>query len=328
MVTVGTVCIKNWLIMAPMSGKTNLPFRLIIKKMGAGLVITEMISAVGLSRGQKKTHAYCESHPDEKPVAAQVFGSEPDSMALSADILGEKGLDIIDINMGCPVKKVVKTGSGAALMRDPKKVEKIISAVRKRTTLPLTAKIRAGWSPREENAIEIAHIIEDNGADGITIHPRFVSQGYSGNADWALIAKIKKELKIPVIGNGDVTTPLLALKMRSETNCDGVMIGRAALTNPWIFKQILDMENKGTFDVPSIDERYQLIMDHYALLTNYFSETRATGIMKGLLLLYTKNFPNKKLLRGLIPEINEREELVSIVNRYFGDIREKIADEG
>ena len=182
MLTIGTLYLKNWLIMAPMSGKTNLPFRLIVKKMGAGLVITEMISAVGLSRGQAKTHAYLDSHPAERPVAAQLFGSEPDVMAASARIVVEKGMDIIDINMGCPVKKVIKTGSGAVLMRNPKKVAKIISAVRQSTSLPLTVKIRAGWSPEEANALEIARIIEDSGADGISIHPRFASQGFSGKA--------------------------------------------------------------------------------------------------------------------------------------------------
>jgi len=328
MLTIGTLHLKNWLIMAPMSGKTNLPFRLIVKKMGAGLVITEMISAIGLSRGQAKTHAFLESHPSERPVGAQLFGSDPDTMAISAQIVGEKGLDIVDINMGCPVKKVIKTGSGAALMREPKRVAKILSAVRKSSPLPLTAKIRAGWSPEEANALEIASIIEDSGADGITIHPRFASQGFSGNADWTLIAKIKKAVKIPVIGSGDITKPFLALKMRSETKCDGVMIGRAALTNPWVFNQILDMQDKGSFEVPSLDERYQLIMDHYSLLIEYFRENRATHIIKGLLLLYTKGLPNRRLLRGFIPEIDGREKLISILNKYFGSIREEMAGEG
>jgi len=328
MLKIGTLHLKNWLIMAPMSGKTNLPFRLIVKKMGAGLVITEMISAVGLSRGQAKTHAYLDSHPAERPVAAQLFGSEPDVMAVSARIVGEKVMDIIDINMGCPVKKVIKTGSGAVLMRNPKKVAKIITAVRQSTSLPLTVKIRAGWSPEEANALEIARIIEDSGADGISIHPRFASQGFSGKAEWTLIARIKKALKIPVIGNGDITEPSLALKMRSETSCDGVMIGRAALTNPWIFKQILEMEEKGAFDNPDLDDRHHIIMEHYSLLIKYLGENKATNIMRGLLLLYTKRLPSRRFLKGLISQIDGRDKLVSIVNEYFGYIREGMASEG
>ena len=327
MLTIGTLNLKNWLIMAPMSGKTNLPFRLIVKKMGAGLVITEMISAVGLSRGQAKTHAYLDSHPAERPVAAQLFASEPDVMATSARIVAEKGMDIIDINMGCPVKKVIKTGSGAVLMRNPKKVAKIISAVRQSTSLPLTVKIRAGWSPEEANALEIARIIEDSGADGISIHPRFASQGFSGKADWTLIARIKKALKIPVIGNGDIIKPSLALKMRSETSCDGVMIGRAALTNPWIFKQALDLEAKGIYTMPGLDDRHHIIMEHYSLLIKYLGENKATNIMRGLLLLYTKRLPSRRFLKGFISQIDGRDKLVSIVNEYFGYIREGMASE-
>jgi len=328
MLTIGTLHLKNWLIMAPMSGKTNLPFRLIVKKMGAGLVITEMISAVGLSHGQAKTHAYLGSHPAERPVAAQLFGSEPDVMAASARIVAEKGMDIIDINMGCPVKKVIKTGSGAVLMRNPRKAAKIISAVRQSTSLPLTVKIRAGWSPEDANALKIARIIEDSGADGIFIHPRFASQGFSGKADWTLIARIKKVLKIPVIGNGDIIEPSLALKMRSETNCDGVMIGRAALTNPWIFKQILEMEEKGGFNNPDLDDRHHIIMEHYSLLIKYLGENKATNVMRGLLLLYTKRLPSRRFLKGFISEIDGREKLVSTVNEYFGYIREGMDSEG
>jgi nifR3 family TIM-barrel protein len=328
MLTIGKLHLKNWLIMAPMSGKTNLPFRLIVKKMGVGLVITEMISAVGLSRGQAKTYTYLDSHPAERPVAAQLFGSDPDTMAISARIVAEKGMDIVDINMGCPAKKVVKTGSGAALMRDPKKVAKILSAVRESTSLPLTVKIRAGWSPEEVNALVIARIIEDSGADGIFIHPRFASQGFSGKADWTLIARIKRALKIPVIGNGDITEPSLALKMSSETSCDGVMIGRAALTNPWIFKQILEMEEEGSFNTPDLDERYRLIVDHYLLLIKYLGENRATNIMRGLLLLYTKKLPNRRFLKAFISEIDGREKLISILDKYFGYIREEMVSEG
>ena len=311
-----------------MSGRTNLPFRLIIKKMGASLVITEMISAAGLFRGQARTHRYLDSHPDERPVAAQLFGYEPDSMAISTQIATEKGMDIIDINMGCPVKKVVKTGSGAALMRDPEKVVKIISSVRQSTSLPVTVKIRAGWSPEEANALEIAKIIEDCGADGISIHPRFASQGFSGKADWGLIARIKRTVKMPVIGSGDITEPSLALKMRSETNCDGVMIGRAAASNPWIFRQILDIEEKGSFDTPDLDDRYRLIMEHYSLLTKYFGENRATNVMRGQLLLYTKRLPGRRLLKSSISEIDGKEKLISILNKYFAYLREEMDSEG
>ncbi|MEE8299876.1 MAG: tRNA dihydrouridine synthase DusB [Desulfatiglandales bacterium] len=328
MLTIGKLHLKNWLILAPMSGKTNLPFRLIIKKLGAGLVITEMISAAGLCRGQAKTHSYFVSHPAERPVAAQLFGSEPETMATSARIAAEKGMDIVDINMGCPVKKVVKTGSGAALMRDTKKAAKIISAARQNTSLPLTVKIRAGWSPEEANALEIAKIIEDSGADGISIHPRFASQGFSGKADWTLIARIKEALKIPVIGSGDITEPSLALKMRSVTSCDGVMIGRAALSNPWIFKQILDMEEKGSFTIPDLGDRYRLITEHYSHLIEYLGENRATYVIRGLLLLYTKSLPNRRFLRDLISEIDGREKLISVLDKYFGYIRGEMASEG
>jgi len=322
MLALGTLQLKNWLVMAPMSGKTNLPFRLIAKKMGAGLGITEMISAAGLCRGQARSHAYFVSDPAEKPVAAQLFGSEPEIMGISATIAAEKGMDLVDINMGCPAKKVVKTGSGAALMRDPRRAGRIISAVRQSSTLPVTVKIRAGWSPGEPNAREIAHIAEDSGADGISIHSRFASQGFSGKADWSVIASIKKALKIPVIGCGDVTEASLAFKMRSVTNCDGVMIGRAALTNPWIFKQILDIENTGRFTTPGLDERHRLVIEHYSLLVEYLGEKRATHMMRGQFLLYTKGLPHRRFVKGVISEIDGSRKLISVVDRYFGSIRE------
>ena len=328
MFTIGTLHLKNWLILAPMSGRTNLPFRLIVKNMGAGLVSTGMISAAGLSRGQAKTHGYLDTHPDERPVTAQIFGSEPEILSTSAQIVAESGVDVIDINMGCPARKVVKTGSGAALMRDAKKAARIILAVRRGTTLPLTIKIRAGWSPQEANALEIAKVVEDSGADGVSIHPRFANQGFSGKADWTIIRRIKKSVKIPVIGSGDITTPSLAFKMRSETGCDGVMIGRAALSNPWIFKQILDIEEKGSFTPPDLDNRHRLILEHYMLLIRYLGERRATNLMRGLLILYTKGLPYRRFLKGSISELDGREKLLTVLSTYFGCIREGTLCEG
>ncbi len=316
--------LRSWLVLAPMSGRTNLPFRLIAKEMGAGLVSTEMISAIGLSRGQVKTYSYLTTHPDERPVAAQLFGSEEDAMATSARIAAEKGIDVIDINMGCPVNKVVKTGSGAALMRDTRKAARILNAVRRCISVPLTVKIRAGWSPQEANALEIARVIEESGADGICVHPRFASQGFCGKADWTLIGRIKETVNIPVIGNGDVSTPSLALQMRSETNCDGVMIGRAALSNPWIFRQTLEMEQRGGFITPCLDERYRLIKRHYELLMGYLGEKRATHLIRGLLLLYAKGLPNQGFLKGLISEIDGRERLLTTLRAYFGCIQGEV----
>jgi tRNA-dihydrouridine synthase B len=328
MFTIGTLHLKNWLLLAPMSGRTNLPFRLIVRNMGAGLVSTGMISAAGLARGQAKTRGYLDTHPDERPVIAQIFGSEPEILSTSAQIVAESGVDVIDINMGCPARKVVKTGSGAALMREAKKVARIIFAVRRATSLPLTVKIRAGWSPQEPNALEIAKVVEESGADGVSIHPRFANQGFSGKADWSLIGRIKKSVKIPVIGSGDITTPSLAFKMRSETDCDGVMIGRAALSNPWIFKQILDIEEKGSFTPPSLDNRYRLIWDHYMLLIRYLGERRATNLMRGLLILYTKGLPYRRLLKDSVSELDGRQKLLTVLSTYFGCIREGTICEG
>jgi nifR3 family TIM-barrel protein len=288
-----------------------------VKKMGAGLVFTEMVSAMGLALKADKTRRYLKSDPYEKPLAVQIFGSRPDVMARAADMAQEAGADIIDINMGCPVKKVVKTGAGAALLKDPKRVEEIVSSVRLACSVPLTVKIRAGWSPDNFVACEIARIIEGAGADAVTIHPRFTTQGYSGMADWTLISRVKEKVKIPVIGNGDIINPSDSLKMRNQTGCDGVMIGRAAVRNPWIFRQILQMENGLPVEEPDIKERRSIIMEHFGLLSDSMNEHRAALCMRGLLLRYTKGLPMSSRFRDKFTGIKDLKSLVSTMDTYF-----------
>jgi len=314
---IGTLKLENDLIMAPLAGITNLPFRRIIKRLGPGLVTTEMVSAMGLVMGKNKTLRYLKSHPDEKPLAVQIFGSRPEAMAGAAEIAVEAGADIVDINMGCPARKVVKNGAGGALLRNIHDIEQIISRVRDVCSVPLTVKIRTGWSPTHASAQDIALLAEDCGADAVTVHPRFVTQGFSGNADWTIISKVKERVKIPVIGNGDVTNPLLAIKMKEQTGCDGVMIGRAAVGNPWIFKQILALENGLSVQPPSLDERRALIMKHFHYLSIEIGENRAAKLMRGLLLSYTKGLPHSRHFRSSFTSINDIDTLISALDEYF-----------
>ena len=323
MLRIGSLKLDNRLIMAPMAGISNLPFRLMVKKLGAGLVTTEMISAMGLSLGKKKTFDYLKSHPDEKPLAVQIFGSQPNMMARAAQIVVEAGADLVDINMGCPVKKVAKTGAGASLLRESKKVADLVSAVRLACSIPLTVKIRTGWSPDQPVACEIARVVEDCGADAITVHPRFASQGFSGRADWTLIGMVKERVKIPVIGNGDVLEPSHALKMRAETGCDGVMIGRGAVGNPWIFAQTLRLIEGLPVQRPDLIERKSHIMEHFSLLSGHMGEQRASLAMRGLLLRYTKGLPHSSRFRGSITGIRDLESLTSTMDNFFSSLRDE-----
>ena len=323
MLQIGSLELENWLVLAPMAGITSLPFRLIVKKLGAGLVTTEMISAEGLVRGQKATLSYLKSHPDERPLSVQIFGSKPEVMARAAEIVVKAGANIVDINMGCPVKKIIKTGAGGALLRSPQRVKEIVTAVRRSCEVPLTVKIRAGWSTDKPVAVETARLIEDCGADAVTIHPRFVKQGFSGKADWNIIADVKEQLKIPVIGNGDVLDPSLALQMKKQTGCDGVMIGRGAIGNPWIFKQTLDMEDGRAIRQPGLNERRTLIMEHFRLLSVSIGEYRAAKTMRGLLLWYTKGLPHSSRFRGLITRIKDWNTLISALDQYFSTLEDE-----
>jgi tRNA-dihydrouridine synthase B len=322
MLKIGTLSLKNRLIMAPMAGITNPPFRRIVKRLGAGLVVTEMVSAVGLSRDHEKTLRYLESVPEEKPLSVQIFGADSQLMAVAAETAIEKGADLVDINMGCPARKVIKNGSGGALLRSPTAVGRMVAAVRKACTVPLTVKIRAGWSAQEANFLEVARAVEDGGADGITVHPRFVKQGFSGRADWGVIRNIKEELTIPVVGNGDVFRPEQALQMRRETGCDGVMIGRGALGNPWIFSQILDLEKGLEVRSPSLEERKEIISLHFNLLSRMMGETAASKMMRGQLLWYTKGLPHSSRFRGAFTGIKDVQSMMTALDRYFDTLME------
>ena len=224
--------------LAPLAGISNLPFRLIVRSQGCALAYTEMISTNGLVRKTAKTYEYLKTCADDRPLGAQIFGADPQIMAEAARIVADSGVDLIDINMGCPVKKVIKAGAGAILMKNPDPIARIVEAVKKAVKIPVTLKIRSGWTHSSINAVQIAKIAEACGADAITVHARTADQGYSGQADWKIIAEVKKTIKIPVIGNGDIRQPQDAVRMLKETSCDAVMVGRGSLGNPWIFKGI------------------------------------------------------------------------------------------
>ncbi len=323
MLEIAGLKLQNPLVMAPMAGITNLPFRLIVKKKGAALVFTEMVSAAGLTLGQKKTMEYLKSHPDERPLGVQLFGSTPEIMAGAARMVVEAGADLVDINMGCPAKKVVKTGAGGALLRSPDRVKEILNAVRPVCPVPLTVKMRAGWSPYEPAACDLASLIEDCGVDALTLHPRYVTQKFSGPADWSLIRKVKERVTIPCIGNGDVFSPSLALDLMHRTGCDGVMIGRGAVGNPWIFTQILQLQKRLSVAQPSLDERKALILEHFRLLAHAMGQPRAARAMRGLLLWYTKGLPRSTRFRGATARIKDKDSLMLALDEYFTTLERK-----
>ena len=279
-----------------------------------------MVSAAGLSREQEKTLQYLKSDDREKPFAVQIFGADPEDMAAAAEIAVEQGADLVDINMGCPARKVLKTGSGGALLRSPHRIGELVQRVRKACKVPLTAKIRPGYSPDNDFAVEIARAIEDNGADGITVHPRFVNQGFSGKAQWQIISLVKRNVKIPVIGNGDVFRPEQAMEMIRETGCDGVMLARGAIGNPWLFRQILELEKGCTPSPPSFEERRSVMLEHFGLLCESIGELRASRIMRGLLLWYTKGLPRSSRFRGAFTKIRDLDTMISAVDEYFNEL--------
>jgi tRNA-dihydrouridine synthase B len=317
---IGSVVLDNILVLAPLAGITTLPFRLLAKASGCGLVCSEMISANGLVYGSAKTRELLNSSIEEKPLSVQIFGSDPDIMAEAAAMIEASGADILDINLGCAVKKVLKTGSGAALMKAPEKVEKILLAVRKSINIPLTVKMRTGWDKSGGDAFKIAEIGEAAGVDGITLHPRTATQGFGGKADWSLIAAVKKNVAVPVIGNGDIMTPEDALAMKKETNSDGLMIGRAAIGNPWIFSQVLALMTGEEGASPSLSERFDIMKKYLATSIACFGEQRACRMMRSHLGWFVRGLRFSGRFRESIKHISTEKEAMSLIIKYFKEL--------
>lgn len=299
--TIGGVTLKNNLILAPMAGVTDLPFRLLCSEQGAGMTGMEMVSAKAILYGNKNTEGLLAIHPQEGPVSLQLFGSDPKIISEMAARIEERPFAVLDLNMGCPVPKIVNNGEGSALMREPQLAGEIIAATVKAVKKPVTVKIRKGFDEAHVNAVEIAKIAEDAGAAAIAVHGRTREQFYSGRADWEIIAKVKEAVSIPVIGNGDVTDGESARRMLSETGCDGVMIGRGARGNPWLFGEIAAfLEDGRILPAPSMEEKKKMILRHAALQLEIKGEYTGVREMRKHLSWYTAGMPNSARLRGQV----------------------------
>ena len=311
---IGTVELENPYILAPMAGVTDLPFRLLCKEQGAGLLCMEMVSAKAIQYNNKNTKALLEIHPEELPVSLQLFGSDPDVISEIAKRIEELPFSILDINMGCPVPKIVKNGEGSALMKDPKLVYEIVGKTARAIQKPVTVKIRKGFDDTCINAVEIAKIIEDAGGKAVAVHGRTREQYYSGKADWDVIRQVKEAVSIPVIGNGDVVSGESAIAIQKETGCDGVMIGRGAQGNSWIFSELLEYEQTGKMPQrPSVEAIRKMMLRHAQLQMQYKGEYLGIREMRKHVSWYTSGLPNSAKLRDEINRVDNYEDLEKLL---------------
>ena len=311
---IGNVELKNAIALAPMAGVTDLPFRLLCKEQGCGLMYTEMVSAKALLYKNRNTKPLLETRPEEEPVAVQLFGSDPEIMSEMALQLEEGPYAIIDVNMGCPVPKIVNNGEGSALMKDPKLAEQILTAMVKKLHKPVTVKFRKGFNDSNINAVEFAKMAESCGVAAVAVHGRTREQYYSGKADWDIIRQVKEAVHIPVIGNGDVTSGEQAEAMRKQTGCDGIMIARAAEGNPWIFSELIAYEKDGTVpERPSVDEIRETMLRHARLQLEYKGEYQGIREMRKHVAWYTKGLHGSARLREQINAVQTYQELEKIL---------------
>jgi tRNA-dihydrouridine synthase B len=313
---IGTLRLANNLVFAPLAGISNLPLRLLAKEAGCGLVCSEMVSANGLVYGSRKTAQLLQTVPEEYPLAVQLFGADPALTAEAAHMAAASGAALIDINFGCAVKKIVRTGAGVALMRTPDRAQALLKAVRKAITVPLTIKIRSGWDATGRQALETARLAEDCGVDALTVHPRSASQGFRGHSDWALIAAVKNSLQIPVIGNGDIVKAEDAVRMISETGCDGVMVGRAAIGNPFIFAAIRARLEGRYPQEPTLGQHFRVMKRYLRDSVAYLGERQACLMMRSRLGWFVKGLHGSSQFRKTITLVSTMEDALAAIEGY------------